>query len=191
MKNILTEVLWVSFMVIMGAAFYAAYKIATQDTVTYTSVYVEPVVLDRLEARPIPPAKYYLNPDEIQLNEREFLCLARNIYYEAGVEEYIGKIAVAQITWNRVRHGRWGKSVCKVVHAPYQFSWTRQNKAAPKGPLWEESLQAARDFLNGTRVAGLQRSKYYHATWIKDPHWTQKLEVVAVIGQHRFYRTPQ
>jgi spore germination cell wall hydrolase CwlJ-like protein len=191
MKNILTEILWVSFMILMGAAMYGAYKLVTTDPVGYTSVYIQPVVLERLEARPIPAKTFYRSADTIVLNEREFDCLARNIYYEAGIEDYQGKIAVAQITWNRVKHGRWGKTVCQVVYAKNQFSWTRQNKPAPSGDLWRASREAAEDFVNGTRVIGLQRSKYYHATWIKDPHWTRNLEVVAVIGQHRFYRTPQ
>jgi len=141
-------------------------------------------------SRSLPPATFY-HVAPIQLTQREFNCLAKNIYYEAGGEPYAGKIAVAHVTLNRVKNGHWGHTVCRVVYAHYQFSWTRADKAAPTGAAWQESQQAARDFLKGLRVVGLTRSKYFHATWIQPPHWTRRLEVVAVIGQHRFYRSLQ
>lgn len=129
----------------------------------------------------------YRKPMKIQLSASEFQCLAKNIFYEAGIENRAGKIAVAQVTWNRVQNGTWGKTVCKVVYAPRQFSWTHQNKPAPHGPLWRQSQQAARDFLGGVRVTGLDHSKYYHAIWISAPSWTQPMQFTTVIGQHIFY----
>ena len=129
----------------------------------------------------------YHKPKKIKLSASEFQCLAKNIYYEAGIEDRAGKIAVAQVTWNRVQNGTWGKTVCKVVYAPRQFSWTHENKPAPRGTLWHQSQQAARDFLDGVRVTGLDHSKYYHATWISAPAWTEAMQFTTVIGQHIFY----
>ena len=43
-------------------------------------------------------------------------CLARNIYYEAGSESEEGKAAVAIVTINRVKDGRFDKSICGVVN---------------------------------------------------------------------------
>lgn len=125
----------------------------------------------------------------ISISEKDLKCLEKNIYYEAGVEDYAGKIAVAQVTWNRVKNGRWGKSICKVVYAKKQFSWTHQNKPAPKGKLWAASKRAAKDFVNGMRVHGLKNSLYYHATWMEQkPSWADHKIEVHEIGQHVFYK---
>ena len=39
-------------------------------------------------------------------------CLTRNIYWEAASEPFEGKVAVAQVTMNRLASGRFGDSVC-------------------------------------------------------------------------------
>ena len=123
----------------------------------------------------------------LDITAKELSCLKHNIYYEAGVEHYHGKIAVAQVTLNRLHEGRWGNDLCKVVYAPHQFSWTRQKKKAPYGPLWEESKLAAHDVINGIRIEGLTSSLHYHATWIAKPFWTQHKIESHQIGQHVFY----
>jgi spore germination cell wall hydrolase CwlJ-like protein len=43
-------------------------------------------------------------------------CLARNIYYEAGGESEEGKAAVGIVTINRVKDGRFARTICEVVH---------------------------------------------------------------------------
>jgi spore germination cell wall hydrolase CwlJ-like protein len=115
-------------------------------------------------------------------------CLTKNIYYEAGVEDSIGKYAVGHITMNRLSTGYWGKSVCEVVYAKDQFSWTRLKKLPkPDNQKWVESLFIARDVLQGHRIPNLNRSLFYHADYIKDPHWVDKSQKVTQIGRHIFY----
>ena len=48
--------------------------------------------------------------DPIQLE-----CMAKNIYFEAAIESTAGKMAVAQVTLNRVRSPYYPNSVCGVV----------------------------------------------------------------------------
>ena len=50
---------------------------------------------------------------EIDLAELD--CLALNIYHEARGETYQGKVAVANVTLNRVAHSKYPDSVCGVV----------------------------------------------------------------------------
>jgi spore germination cell wall hydrolase CwlJ-like protein len=52
---------------------------------------------------------------DISISSKDIDCLARNIYYEAGSESEEGKVAVAMVTINRVRDGRFGKTICSVV----------------------------------------------------------------------------
>ena len=128
---------------------------------------------------------------QVALSAKELDCLAKNIYHEAGVEDRAGKVAVAQVTLNRLKEGRWGKDVCKVVYAKAQFSWTLDKKkraAQPKGELWNQSLAVAREFQSGVRVKGLEDSTHYHADYIRDPNWAKAKQVAKQIGQHIFYR---
>jgi spore germination cell wall hydrolase CwlJ-like protein len=133
---------------------------------------------------------FYRDTANIDISEREKECLAKNVYFEAGVEDHSGKIAVAQVTLNRLQSGRWGNNICNVVYARSQFSWTllanKRNKT-PGGPLWERSLLAVDDFLAGARIVGLENSLFYYADYISTPRWARTMNEVAHIGRHKFF----
>jgi len=114
-------------------------------------------------------------------------CLTKNIYYEAGVEKVEGKYAVANVTINRLKSGKYGKNICEVVYAKKQFSWTNQKKLPKPNPaVWAESREVAVNALNGARVKNLDKSMFYHATYVK-PKWVDNNHYVTQIGQHKFY----
>ena len=128
---------------------------------------------------------------QVALTAKELDCLAKNIYHEAGVEDRAGKVAVAQVTLNRLKEGGYGNTVCDVVYAKSQFSWTLDKKkrhAKPEGLLWEQSRAVAMEFQSGVRVKGLEDSLHYHANYIRDPNWAKAKKVVKQIGQHIFYK---
>lgn len=52
---------------------------------------------------------------DINISSKDVDCLANNIFYESANEPEEGKVAVAMVTINRVRDGRFGKSICSVV----------------------------------------------------------------------------
>lgn len=128
--------------------------------------------------------------DYVRYTAKEFDCLARNIYYEAGIENRVGKLSVAQVTLNRVKTGYWGKNICSVVYAPKQFSWTNIKKRAwiqNKGKNWQESVDVASQVLNyGVRVKTLNNSLYYHADYVK-PNWQDHSKRITKVGRHIFY----
>lgn len=126
----------------------------------------------------------------VNITQRERECLTKNIFHEAGVESFEGKIAVAQVTFNRLNSGRWGNDICSVVYAKKQFSWTlsqRKVNENPKGKLWRDSIAAKNAFLSGLRVKNLEKSKHYHTDYIKKPYWSKEKSVAARVGQHIFY----
>ena len=133
---------------------------------------------------------FYNNNETLKLSKADMRCLEHNIFYEAGIEDYAGKIAVAQVTYNRLKTKRWGNTICKVVYSPHQFSWTKQkNRQKPKGKLWKESKRAAAAFVDGLRLLNLHQSLYYHASWMKKkPRWAKHKVKVHEIGQHIFYK---
>jgi spore germination cell wall hydrolase CwlJ-like protein len=122
-------------------------------------------------------------------------CLTKNVYYEAGSEPFEGKIAVAQVTMNRVESGRFASSVCGVVYQKdtieertiCQFSWFCENyinKPVNK-EKWAESKEAARKVLfNNVRLAKLENALYFHNDQVT-PKWGKRK--VAKIGRHTFY----
>lgn len=135
------------------------------------------------------PGPGTLSPEVIFISDRERACLTRNVFYESRGEPYWGKIAVAQVTWNRVKHGKWGQDICRVVHAPGQFSWTVEphKRTSPiGGPGWADTMQAVEDFVNGVRVEKLENSMYFHASYVK-PNWHTWADRVKQIGNHIFY----
>ena len=128
---------------------------------------------------------------------RQLNCLTQNIYWEAASEPFEGKVAVAQVTLNRVESGRFANTVCGVVYQKNvfyervvcQFSWfceTTHKTRPVYQPMWQESeLVAKKVLLENFRLPGLNDALFYHATYIS-PGW--KREKIKTIGQHTFYR---
>ena len=127
---------------------------------------------------------------------QQLACLTRNIYYEAATEPFEGKVAVAQVTMNRVETGRFGQGVCGVVYqknivyekAICQFSWTC-NGVSPIKPiysaLWKESEEVAKKvLLENFRLPSMKTAMYYHATYV-NPQWGKPK--IGQIGLHIFY----
>ena len=133
----------------------------------------------------------------IHTREKQLDCLAINIYREAGYEPFEGKVAVAQVTLNRVENGRFGKDVCGVVYQKNvvmervvcQFSWycdsTHRNRPVNKEAYNESYEVAKKVLLEGFRLSVLKDALFYHATYV-NPRWN--LEKIGVIGQHIFYK---
>jgi spore germination cell wall hydrolase CwlJ-like protein len=126
----------------------------------------------------------------IKYTGRDLDCLARNIFFEAGTEDTMGKYAVAQVTLNRVASGYWGHNVCAVVYSPNQFSWTSDRELATTkldSENWHESRAVAQAVLGqGYRVKTLKKALFYHADYTNPP-WTDHDKVVGKVGRHIFY----
>lgn len=134
--------------------------------------------------------------------EADLMCLARNVYYEAGSEPYLGKIAVAMVTLNRLGDPRFPKDICGVVNHKLksrasgkwvcQFSWVCQkNKKIPVlSQSWESSMQIAKNILMGEfEVSGhkFKEIMFFHNTSVAPPSLVN-LRRVMRIGNHYFYR---
>lgn len=133
----------------------------------------------------------------IKTRERQLDCLAMNIYREAGYENFEGKVAVAQVTMNRVAHPSFPKDVCGVIYQKSvimdkvvcQFSWycDSAHKARPVNQAaYRESYEVAKKvLLEDFRLSVLKDALYYHANYV-NPRWS--LDKIGQIGNHIFYR---
>ena len=125
--------------------------------------------------------------EQISFTEKDEDCLAKNVYYEAGIESEEGKYAVAQVTLNRLKSGKWGKNVCDVVYSKAQFSWTLKKKLEkPSGQAWADSQWVAHRVLRGDRVYPLKDAMFYHAEYVS-PKWRDPVAKIQQVGQHIFY----
>jgi spore germination cell wall hydrolase CwlJ-like protein len=147
------------------------------------------VLTGSLLALPLSKAEIVINTayQTVKATNAEILCLAKNIYYEARGEPMQGKIAVAQVTLNRVTHRtQFDASICKVVYAKHQFSWTMEKHREPRGPAWQEAKALAKMVLQGTAHLPDFKALYFHNLTVK-PQWNRTKELVARIGNHIFY----
>jgi spore germination cell wall hydrolase CwlJ-like protein len=131
------------------------------------------------------------------MRERQLGCLSKNIYYEAGSEPFEGKVAVAQVTLNRVNSGQFPDDICKTIYQRNvfyekvicQFSWTCDRDSGsrpPNNPNYRESEEVAKKvLLEEFRLPGLKEAMYYHADYI-NPGWRR--EKITKIGHHIFYK---
>jgi len=134
-------------------------------------------------------------PTRLSYDQQQLHCLTQNIYYEAGHEIWEGKLAVGQVTANRVQAGKFGRDICAVVFqrsssdgvVSCQFTWTC--RIAQHGALdnrtWAESEAAARAILrDGVRLDDLTGALFFHNNSTQ-PQW--KLRRLRAIGNHIFY----
>ena len=153
--------------------------------------------MDRLEDQIDTLNAIIQTKESVKYTQNDLECLTKNIYWEAATEPFEGKVAVAQVTMNRVDTGRFGKDVCGVVYKRdnilgtivCQFSWacTNVTKVKPVYPgLWKESEEVAKKvLLENFRLPSMKEALYYHADYI-NPGWRR--EKVAKIGHHIFYK---
>lgn len=123
-------------------------------------------------------------------------CMTQAIYYEAANEPEEGKLAVAQVVLNRVRHPAFPSSVCGVVYQGVnarvcQFSFTCDGSLlrAPMPRQWAESQRVAREALGGRTAPEVGAATNYHADYVL-PKWAFTMGKLAQIGRHIFYRLP-
>ena len=123
--------------------------------------------------------------------KKEMNCLAENIYYEAASESFEGKLAVAQVTLNRVKSGHFPSSVCGVVkqktNGVCQFSWFCEHKKTQNTSAYLHARDIALlVYANYEKMQDMTRGAlFYHADYV-NPRW--KLERTTVIGRHIFYK---
>ena len=156
---------------------------------------------------------YYksLEFDKIKHTPADVLCLSKNIYFEAGVESTAGKLAVANVTINRVLNNKYPDTICEVVqqgihrynerrgeHVPVrnkcQFSWYCDGLSDEprEGRTWKSSQDLAEKILVDYRDKALiditDGATHYHANWMeKYPKWSKRKRVLVSIDRHIFY----
>ena len=156
---------------------------------------------------------YYkpLEFDIVKYTPADILCLAKNIYFEAGVESTAGKLAVANVTINRTLRNNYPNSICGVVHEGIhrynvrideyvpvrdrcQFSWYCDGllDEPREGRTWKSAQDLAKKVLVNHYDKALiditDGATHYHANWMETyPSWSKRKKIMTSIDRHIFY----
>ena len=194
------------FLALFATLWYTTSPINSNST---SQVWVAPVSKTAVET------PYYYKPldfNRVKFTPADAECLAKNIYFEAGVESTAGKLAVANVTINRAANKNYPNTICGVVqegihyynaakdkHFPVrdrcQFSWYCDGllDEPREGRTWESAQELAERVLVNHYDKALiditDGATHYHANWMETyPSWSKKKKVMASIDRHIFYR---
>ena len=145
---------------------------------------------------------YTKSADLVLTDPQELECMTMNIYFEAALESTAGKLAVAQVTLNRVKSNHYPNTVCSVVKQGRhhesgfpvrdrcQFSWYCDGKhdTPSMGKMWGESQKVAIYVLENAKLLDItDGATHYHADYIDSPRWASLRDKTMQIDTHIFY----
>ena len=194
------------FLALFATLWYTTSPINSNST---SQVWVTPVSKMVVET-----PDYYkpLEFNSVKYTPADAECLAKNIYFEAGVESTAGKLAVANVTINRAANKNYPNTICEVVQEGIhyynatkdeyfpvrdrcQFSWYCDGllDEPREGRTWESAQELAERVLVNHYDKALiditDGATHYHANWMETyPSWSKKKKVMASIDRHIFYR---
>lgn len=141
-----------------------------------------------------PAARPFAWTGAAESRERAIDCLASAMLYEAGGDAR-GQEAVAQVVLNRVRHPAYPGTVCGVVfqgserRTGCQFTFTCDGamRRVPSPSAFALARSRARAMLEGRVRGEVGLATHYHTDWVH-PIWSGKLEKIARVDTHLFFR---
>ena len=195
------------FLALFATLWYTTSPINSNST---SQVWVTPITQMTVET-----PDYYkpLDFNRVKYTMADAECLAKNIYFEAGVESTAGKLAVANVTINRTLNVNYPNTICGVVqegihyynvnkdkHFPVrdrcQFSWYCDGliDEPREGRTWDSAKVLAEIVLENHYDKSLiditDGATHYHANWMeKYPKWSYHKKVMASIDRHIFYKS--
>lgn len=124
----------------------------------------------------------------------EMLCMALNLYHEIRGGNSRDQWAVAFVVLNRTKDRRFGReTICGIVWAPGQFSWTRrgiESQLPRERGAWLESQRKAYLAVRGQTVSDpTNGATNFHSVRVS-PSWSSRLLGRIRIGPHMFGRLP-
>lgn len=137
---------------------------------------------------PEPSPQQYLSV----IPPKQINCLAEAIYHEARGEPILGQVAVGMVVLNRTQTREFSGTICDVVYAKNQFTWTATPHRQPSGPEFVFAQNLATSLI---RCTNDEVCSNYIPPYLKSITFfsvggfrNKNLNYVATIGMHRFYR---
>ncbi|NLM37340.1 MAG: LysM peptidoglycan-binding domain-containing protein [Firmicutes bacterium] len=123
-------------------------------------------------------------PQKVKVSSEDLYLLARLINGEARGEPFTGQVAVGAVILNRVKSGKFPKTIAGNIYKARQF------ESVANGQIWQpltrSAVQAAKAALNGWDPSG-GALYFYNPAKIRNPYsWIWSRKVVNRIGRHVF-----
>ena len=121
-------------------------------------------------------------------------CLAKNVYFEGRNQPWVGQVAIAQVTLNRVKSLAFPSTICEVVRQKKrnicQFSWYCDGKSDQPKDIkdYDQATDVAIQVYSGTIPDVTEGALWYHATYIRRPFWAYSMKEMVKINEHIFYK---
>ncbi len=136
-----------------------------------------------------------------EVGQKQHLCLAMNIYYEARGSSMADQVATADVVLNRVQDTRYPNTICEVIQQgptveswktgddvpvrnKCQFSWWCDGKAdnPQDKDEWINAQMLAYYIIEEGKFRGItEGATHYHATYVQ-PRWAKSLSWGGTIG---------
>ncbi len=153
-------------------------NILQQQTLINPEQSAPPVEKAAAKPQPNPEAVVRTRP----VGEDEFPWLARIIHAEAGGESVKGQVAVGAVLLNRIKSGKFPRSIKANIFRPGEF------ESVSNGYIWSNpsssSYRAARLALKGWDPT--HGSLYFFNPAKSSSKWIWSRPIYTVIGQHNF-----
>ena len=121
----------------------------------------------------------------MKISASDLLWMARTIYFEANVEPYAGKVAVANVILNRVEKGYADGTIYGVIFQKNAFSVTRNSKFKTFAPN-DSAYRAAIEALQGRREVP-KNCYWFVSTSVKSCWAIKNCKLYTTIGTHKFF----
>ncbi|MBD1380404.1 cell wall hydrolase [Metabacillus arenae] len=118
------------------------------------------------------------------LSEQDMGLLARIVHAEAKGEPYKGKVAVATVVLNRVKHEQFPDSIEEVIYQENAF------EPVANGSIHEPADEASKKAVQEALAYQMEESDlvYFYNPDIATSDWIFSREVTMTIGNHVFAR---
>lgn len=127
-------------------------------------------------------------------DQDQMLCLALNIYHEAAKGNPRDQWAVGFVTTNRIKRQAFNAStICQVVWARSQFSWTVRaaRTLLPRElSVWTECQRKASLIVAGEKMNDPTNGSTHFYQARLNPGWARRLVDKVRIGVHMYARLP-
>ena len=133
-----------------------------------------------LKSKTIAKGTTLVLPNTLSSQDKDLL--ARLVHAEAKGEPYAGKVAVADVVFNRIESEKFPDSVAKVVNAKGQFS------PVANGSIKKEASKESKKAVNqaiALHEEGTVATFFYNPDKTNDK-WIKSLKVIERIGNHNF-----
>jgi len=134
------------------------------------------------------------NAEPLNVPINDYFCMVEALHFEANGEGAEGKQLVANVILNRVERIRNQNTVCEVVHADAQFSYTKGLQIDLSKPAdldsYKETIQIAYEAVQGNLedITG-GADHYYNPHKIKRVQpWMKAGKQLGMIGNHKMLR---